>query len=437
MKKFLFFASLILASIASINAQEVFYSDFESWDNANTPTNWIGAATNINSADVDQYTSSPYAGSYSMQITNTGSTHKRVSTKSVSVTNGAIYNVSYYVKGVGEIRSGLYKGATGRYTNYTSYENVNTTSWIKVTQTVISDTTSATAEFVLSVRNTNASGDHLQIDSFCVVLGTSNTVSVYDIQHTATDASSYVGQPISTGGVVSAVKTGAYWIQNGSGPWSGVYVYDNTHTPAIGDSITFSAIVDEYFGLTELKSISNYSLVSSGNTVHVTTLDIPDTQLEMYEGVLCKVVNVECTAMPDTYMEWKVGDGMDDLKVVDLIFAYTPTLGTFYDITGVMYYNFNERKIQPRSAADVSVHTGIKENEINAYVYPNPASNFINVSAEIEGIINIVDLAGRVVYSENFLKNATIDIMGIPSGIYNMVINGNNDEIAVKQFIVE
>ena len=81
MKKFLFFASLILASIASINAQEVFYSDFESWDNANTPTNWIGAATNINSADVDQYTSSPYAGSYSMQITNTGSTHKRVSTK--------------------------------------------------------------------------------------------------------------------------------------------------------------------------------------------------------------------------------------------------------------------------------------------------------------------------------------------------------------------
>ncbi|HPS83104.1 MAG TPA: T9SS type A sorting domain-containing protein [Bacteroidales bacterium] len=443
MKKALLFAALFVLTFGSGIAQTVFYSDFETWDDANTPANWIGAATNITLTDVDQYTTNPYAGTYSMQINNDTSGHKRVSTKAVSVTNGVIYNVSYYVRGTGEIRSCIYKGATGRYTAYSSYAVINSTTWTKVTQTLISDTTSATSEFVLSVRNTNASNDHLQVDSFYVSIGTSTSVSIHDIQYTTSDSSSYYNQPVNTGGVVTAVKSGSYWVQNGPGPWNGIYVYDNTHTPAIGDSLTFSAIVDEYkctsctSVLTELKSVGNYVKVSSGNTVDVTPSNLVDASTEAYEGVLISVSNVECTSLPDTYLEWMVGDGMNSLKVGDAIFAYTPVVGTFYDITGVMDYAYNERKILPRSAADVTIHNAIDETEISSSVYPNPASDFVTVSAGTEGTLKVIDMTGRVVYSSSFSQSADVNVSGMEPGIYNVMINGNDGEFAISKLIVK
>lgn len=435
MKKALLLAALFTLVYSSGIGQQVFYSGFETWDDANTPTNWIGVATNITLTDVTQFTTSPFEGTYSMKINNDTSAHKRVSTKAVSVTAGTVYNISFYARGNGEVRTGFYDGAS--YGTYNAYVVINGTTWTKVEQSIICDTTSATAEFILSVRNTLATNDHLQIDSFYVSEGTLTGVSIHDIQYTTGDTSSYYGDPVNTGGIVSAVKTGAYWIQNGTGPWSGVYVYDSGHSPAIGDSVTFSAVVDEYYGLTELKSVGNYVTVSTGNAVQVTAIALPDGALEMYEGVLCKVTNVECTSLPDTYLEWVVGDGMDNLKVGDLIYAYTPTIGTFYDITGIMDYNFSERKIQPRSAADVSIHNGIEESAISSSVYPNPADEYVTVNAATEGVMLVSDITGRIVFSSAFNQTATINVSDLESGIYNVTINGNNGEFAISKLIVK
>ncbi|HBG70835.1 MAG: hypothetical protein A2W93_00770 [Bacteroidetes bacterium GWF2_43_63] len=435
MKKALLLAALFVMTIGSGIGQQVFYSGFETWDDVNTPTNWIGVATSITFTDVDQYTTNPYQGTYSMQINNDTTAHKRVSTKAVSVTAGSVYNISFYARGNGEVRTGFFDGVN--YGAYNSYVVINGTTWTKVEQTVLCDTTSATAEFILSVRNTLATNDHLQIDSFYVSVGTMSNVSIYDIQYTTTDASSYFGQPVNTGGIVSATKSGAYWIQNGTGPWSGVYVYDSGNTPAIGDSVTFAAVVDEYYNLTELKSVSSYVKVSSGNPVQVTNIALPDGALEMYEGVLCKVTNAQCTTMPDTYLEWLVGDGMSSLKVGDLIYAYTPVLNTHYDITGIMDYSFSERKIQPRAATDVTIYNAIEENEISASVYPNPASEFVTVSAGTEGILKVVDMTGRVVFSTVFSQSADVNVSEMESGIYNVMINGNDGNFAISKLIVK
>lgn len=441
MKKALLLAALFVLTIGSGIGQTVFYSDFETWDDVNTPTNWIGTTTNITLTDVDQYTTNPYAGTYSMQINNDTSAHKRVSTKAVSVNAGAVYNISFYARGNGEVRTGFYDGAN--YGTYNAYVVINGTTWTKVEQTIICDTTSATAEFILSVRNTQATNDHLQIDSFYVSVGTTTAVSIHDIQYTTADSSSYFGEPVNTGGIVSAVKSGAYWIQAGTGPWSGIYVYDNTHTPAIGDSITLSAVVDEYKCptctevLTELKSVGSYITVSSGNTVHVTPSNLVDASSEAYEGVLISVSNVECTSLPDTYLEWLVGDGLNSLKVGDAIYAYTPVVGTFYDITGVMDYAFNERKILPRSAADVTIHNAIDETEISSSVYPNPASDFVTVSAGTVGTLKVVDMTGRVVYSTSFSQSADVNVSGMEPGVYNVMINGNDGEFAISKLIVK
>jgi hypothetical protein len=156
----------------------------------------------------------------------------------------------------------------------------------------------------------------------------------------------------------------------------------------------------------------------------------------MYEGVLVKVSNAECITGLDTYMEWTVGDGLNTLLVGDFIYAYTPTVGTNYDITGVMDYNFDERKILPRSAADVTVHNAIGEFEINASVYPNPTSDNVNISANAEGTIRIADVTGRIVFEAEFNQNAVVSTKSFNSGVYSVIINGTDGTFATTTLLV-
>lgn len=76
----------------------------------------------------------------------------------------------------------------------------------------------------------------------------------------------------------------------------GIYVYDpgKTLEVAVGDLVRFTAEVDEYSGITELKNIGGVEICSSGNTVTPTTIDLPvpdsyptiDAFYETLEGML-------------------------------------------------------------------------------------------------------------------------------------------------------
>ena len=51
--------------------------------------------------------------------------------------------------------------------------------------------------------------------------------------------------------------------------WSGIYVYDTSVSPSIGDEVTLTASVNEYYSLTQLIDVT-YSMVnSSGNNIGV------------------------------------------------------------------------------------------------------------------------------------------------------------------------
>lgn len=442
MKKFLLFVSLFVFTLGNTIGQELFFSGFETWNSAHKPAGWFGVGTNIDSNSVNKVTTGAFEGSFAVELKNETTTHKRFSTTAVSVETNTTYNISFYAKGKGEVRTGYYKGQGTSYGQYASYAAINSTTWTKVTQSLLVDTTSSTAEFVLSFRNTVAADGQLQIDSFMVVKGgATSTVSIYDIQYTteASGNSPLLGQAVSTGGIVSAVKSGSsYWIQDGTGPWSGIYVYDNVNKPAIGDKITFNAIVDEHYNLTELKSVTNYVKVSSGNTVNVNDVSISDANSEMYESVLCKLTNVNCESLPDQYKEWKVGDGMDNITVDDLIYEFTPTLNTKYDLTGVMYYSFETRKILPRSASDVVVHSAINDVDGNSFsVYPNPAENYININSNIEGIVSIYDVTGKVVFSKNINGFETIDVTNFGIGLYTISIIGNDGTFSSQKIMIK
>jgi hypothetical protein len=179
------------------------------------------------------------------------------------------------------------------------------------------------------------------------------------------DASPYVGQVVTTTGIVTAIDNIGgvrnYWIQDGTGPYSGVYVFDlltDLSTIAIGDRITVTTMVMEYFNLTELNYTDypiGFTKVSSGNPVPAPSVITTGDFDERYEGVLVTFLNAEATSAPNNFWEWTIDDGSGTAVVDDQIFRFTPEVGENYNVTGVGTYNFNAYKAIPRSAADIVV----------------------------------------------------------------------------------
>jgi len=179
--------------------------------------------------------------------------------------------------------------------------------------------------------------------------------SIYDIQGQAS-SSPLEGQTVSTSGVVTGSFGAGYFIQDGYGDWNGVYVYEPGRNPNIGDSIIITAEVSEYYGLTELKTLTDYYYISPNNALspakHIATGDAA----EAVESVLVNVSNAVCNDanyQANHYM-WTVNDGSGNLLIHNTsVFEYEPEEGETYDITGPLTYDFDEWKIELRFEDDV------------------------------------------------------------------------------------
>ena len=216
--------------------------------------------------------------------------------------------------------------------------------------------------------------------------------SIYGIQYTvdASGNSPLAGQIVNTGGIVTAVDTigaNSYFIQNGTGPWNGIYVNDATNTVQLGDSVIVTASVEESFTYTRL-NVTSFTLVNSGNTVPAAEVLNPNqASEEQWEGMLVQVPDIGCSAAPDQFNEWfGVSTTQGQIKINDLCYVYVPTVGTYYTITGVMNYSFNERKLEPRFLADIAFGSGLAEANIAPLgFYPNPANDVIRMDLVNKG----------------------------------------------------
>ena len=142
---------------------------FELWT-AGKPDCWFGSKTTVAAGNVKQYTTSVQDGSSAVQLTRNATGHQRFTSQTVSVTAGTTYNISFWVRGQGDIRTGLFddRATNSGYSDYNAYINVNSTSWAHYTQTIAATHTTSIAEFIFSVANTVAGKDHLQIDNVVI-----------------------------------------------------------------------------------------------------------------------------------------------------------------------------------------------------------------------------------------------------------------------------
>lgn len=267
-----------------------------------------------------------------------------------------------------------------------------------------------------------------------------NAQTIYDIQYSEMSlaVSPYVDQEVTTTGIVTAESAQGYWIQDGVGAWNGIYVFDSSNQPEVGDEITVTGTVAEYFTLTELTFVTGYEVLSSGNA-------LPDAFVgtaaqvngEEYEGVLVQVLGATCVNTDSGYGQWIANDGSADLIVDDIFFDVNPTANLMYNIRGVMTYSFEEAKIEPRDEDDVEVVTSVEENNvIEVQLFPNPVTDNLKITFD-QSVkmmeLSIYSIEGKLVHNSTLTgEENIIDVSSLPKGQYTVHLKGESTEQSMQ-----
>lgn len=457
------FTILTTVCFATVSfGQTVFQSNLSSWANGD-PTDFMNTArTSIASANVVEQTIGVTYGTSMASLINATSSHKRFVTDAITVVPGESYLIEMWVacQDSGELRTGYYDVTNANYGTYNPYIDVAASSGgnlVMISQTVTVPATSSSIEFILSLRNTSVNQSvfniGIQLDSIAITATTpppANIKKIYDIQFTtnANGDSPEVGNVVTTKGVITGIiKNGpdrhAFFIQDSSAAWNGIYVYErNDSTLVIGDSVEVTGTVAEYNGLTELSFVSNITVLNSGNTLPTPVVTTTaNANMEQWEGVVIQNLNAECVSNTNGFGMWEINDGSGSLLADDDIYFYhlTAVVGSHYDVTGIGHFSFGDYKILPRDANDISLVVGINElNTSNVAVYPNPAKDQITFQLENNGFeVIVADITGKIVTTANTVADKlTLSLDNLNNGIYFYTIKNKEVVIATNKFVV-
>ncbi len=272
------------------------------------------------------------------------------------------------------------------------------------------------------------------------IVGASLAQTIYNIQFT-TDPGGFSplnGANVSgVKGIVTAESSGAfntndkgYWLQDGSGPWHGIFVWDTINTVSIGDSVIIDGNVNENFNQTIIRNVSSFNILNSGNSLPTSPVIATDSvNNEKYEGVLITTEYATCTNPSLGFGQWEINDGSGAALIDDVIYSYpSPLSGTMYRVTGPVYYSFSEYKILPRAAVDVDIFASIKEQSVISNLYPNPATEMIVIEMTTLGELLILDISGKVVQEQYLYEGKNgVEIGQLSTGTYIAKIKGRSN----------
>jgi hypothetical protein len=170
----------------------------------------------------------------------------------------------------------------------------------------------------------------------------------------------------TTSGTVTAkhpTYSNFYLQDESSSSYAGIYVHGySAALPTLGQDITITATVNEYYSLTQLTDGASYSVNSSGNSVSPTDISTGDllgclAEGESVESMLVRINNVVVTTPSNEYGEWYVDDGSGPVMINDKLFDgdwLDPSSSQeFAGIIGVVDYAYSEFSILPRTMSDI------------------------------------------------------------------------------------
>lgn len=225
-------------------------------------------------------------------------------------------------------------------------------------------------EFKLEPRNTDD-----------IPAGEVSPVTVQDIQDTGSPNHPGADSPVKLEAVVvtalpdSTCNLSGFWVADpAGGTYSGILIYDPNDTApadlAVGDELTIEGTYVEFNDKSEI-SLQQSGTVTRTNTgvaipaaEQVAEMDFETAGTEPYEGVLVAIPmsgQLSVFDEPNQYGEFTVSDdnGATTLMLDDCIYADADvgaTQGAVVDsLTGIVDYSFGSFKVEPRSAADISI----------------------------------------------------------------------------------
>ena len=192
--------------------------------------------------------------------------------------------------------------------------------------------------------------------------GSCGTIPIYDLK----DGTVLPGNKVETSGVVTALNGKNFFLQvpeEEHDPvlgyaFSGIYVYSSLTAPAVGDIVTVTGTLTNYFGLLELASVADITVESSGNDLPAPVIVDPadiatgGQYADDHNAVLVTVEEVTVLDNALGYGEFLV---TGDLRVDSELYLYPmPDVGVAYDsITGVLFFAYDNSKLLPRGADDM------------------------------------------------------------------------------------
>ncbi|MCP4632911.1 MAG: T9SS type A sorting domain-containing protein [candidate division Zixibacteria bacterium] len=206
--------------------------------------------------------------------------------------------------------------------------------------------------------------------------------SIHDVQYTTIQGedddcfpSLIEGETVTLEGVVTGVKQGDYpdfFLQHpDSSEWYGVFIYEADVSPRKGDWIVLTGIVNENYGLTEIKDLSGWEITAQHyplpEPVWLRTSYIAggcNFDTERYEGVLVELRDIDVLTDPNSYGEfWVTDDGIDSCMVDDELYRFganqphpPPAAGMHYErLVGLVTYTYGEYRLLPRGAEDFNI----------------------------------------------------------------------------------
>lgn len=428
------FTLLFLGATLALSAQNLLTNgSFESWTDGK-PDGWFGSKTNIavskaiESADAQD-------GAKSLNLINTGSSHKRFTSQPFNLTADTAYTLTYYIKGEGEVRNSFFNGNIdsngGGYATYSPYTTASG-SWQQVTYTFETDVDVTDMEMIFSVRNTSEEG--ILIDNAVLVQG--GEVTVIEVSTIAELRAGTVGSTIYelTGeALLTYTVTNRHqkYIQDATG---GILIDDVAgrlgDDYSIGDKIAgITGTLATYNGLMQfIPTEEGEDAVSTGNAVNYEMLTLSEylANPTAYES---KYIAIEELMVADaeegdgTFQNGKnypLTNGGQEI-VGRTQFFDIPLIGQALPTVPSLVIGFGARFNETIQIFMTEVNDGlmgVADLNADAIVMTTVWNNEANFVTKGNASVEIYNLNGQLIQKANGNNTFNVNVSSLTKGVY-------------------
>ncbi len=207
-----------------------------------------------------------------------------------------------------------------------------------------------------------------------------------------------------------AVCNGASLSLTGSGT--------NTYswTSGISNGVAFTPTVSNSYTVTGTNTITT---CSNNAIANVTVNTLPIVTAASSSSLICNGQTSTLTASGATTYTWNT-------TATTAIIAVSPSVNTTYTVNGTDANGCNNVATITQS---VSACTNLKSNNNSVsgiIVYPNPSTGMLTIDIESPSIINVVDVLGKVIYTQQLQDGKhNINLSNFNNGLYILRAESN------------